>query len=264
MAAGDFAPFAAAMDSDQTIAGTASMTVSASGTQIELAVTGLTAGETYPVHVHALPCAVMDADGHYKIDPSVTDALEDNELWPTLTPDDSGEASSSFMNAHVARPDALAVVIHHAIAEPAPKIACADLVRKDYAPFETLGTLAALGAATDAGVEAITGTASMMRTLDGKTRANVTVGGLTPETEYPIHVHDRACEAMSGGGHYKLDPMVSEAVANNEIWLTLTTDATGAGNRNVMVDHVARAEAQAIVVHGADSMRLGCIDLSPK
>jgi hypothetical protein len=50
----------------------------------------------------------------------------------------------------------------------------------------------------------------------------------------------------------------------NEIWLSLTTDASGAGMQTASVTtHLARPEAGSIVIHDNDSMgtRLACIDL---
>jgi hypothetical protein len=39
----------------------------------------------YMAHVHASPCALNTADGHYKIDPTNTATVEANELWPALS-----------------------------------------------------------------------------------------------------------------------------------------------------------------------------------
>lgn len=126
-------------------------------------------------------------------------------------------------------------------------------------PFTTRGTANPLPSA-DAGV-AIMASGTMTRGDEGKTTVRVEVQMLKPSTMYMIHVHDKPCAAANGGGHYKLDYGVTAAVENNEIWLNLTTDAAGRADKTVVVDHVARAEAQAIVIHAADNTRLACIDL---
>jgi hypothetical protein len=80
---------------------------------------------------------------------------------------------------------------------------------------------------------------------------------------YMVHVHDQPCAFASGGDHYKIDYAVDGAVASNELWLDLTSNDAGAGLQDASINHVARAEAQSIVVHAMDKTRLGCIDLKP-
>jgi Cu-Zn family superoxide dismutase len=89
----------------------------------------------------------------------------------------------------------------------------------------------------------------------------VNVTGLVASTAYGIHVHDHSCGLLSGGGHYKIDPTITTAQQSNEIWLNLTTDASGAGTQTVSVNHLARPEAASIVIHDPDTQRLACIDL---
>ncbi len=225
---------------------------------VSLQVSGLGAGKTYPTHVHAAPCAT-GAGGHYMFDPDAgADAGQSNEVWPTLMTDDAGQARAFVDVAMVLREDAKAIVVHDPDASNA-KMLCADLTVKS--PFTTSGTANPLAGA-DAGV-AIMASGTMTRGDDGKTTVRVEVQMLKPSTMYMIHVHDQACAAANGGGHYKLDYGMTAAVESNEIWLNLTTDATGRADKTVVVDHVARAEAQAIVIHAADNTRLACIDLKP-
>ena len=77
-------------------------------------------------------------------------------------------------------------------------------------------------------------------------------------------VVDGNTATQSGGGHYKIDPTMTTAMQSNEIWLSLMTDATGAGMQMVSItNHLARPEAASIVIHDTDTAgtRLACIDL---
>jgi hypothetical protein len=259
---GDFVPFAAATADEQNVGGTATLVRSAAGTDVTLAVTGLDPAGTYAAHVHALPCAVTDADGHYKIDPTNTATDEANEIWPVFG--DGGMASVT--TSHIARPDAQSVVIHRTDlgVTPAPKVACADLVREEpYGDYVTEGTASELPGATTKGVAGLTGSGTMTRSMT-TTEATVTVGSLLASTAYTIHVHNHTCAFTNpgpGGGHYMVDT-AGASDATNEFWLNLTTDGTGAGTQTVSKTHLARPEAGSIVVHDAgDGTRLACIDL---
>ena len=257
---GALAAFADAEQADQGIMGMAMLARSATGTTVSISVAGLSADSQYGAHVHALPCGTGNAGGHYKLDPSVEEALAENELWPSIMPDAMGEASNTVMSNHVARADAQSVVIHRETMAGAPKVACADLTAEPKV-FTTSGDAILFDLATERGLAMMAAQAEMNRGIEGDTTVSVTVSGLTASTEYPIHVHDRPCGVASGGGHYKFDPSVMDTVEENEIFLTLTTDAMGAGTREVEVAHHARAEAQALVIHDADGMRLACIPL---
>jgi len=87
-ATGTVAPFAAAEAIDQNIAGSVTMMRDGSGTHVQLSLTGLDPAAVYGAHIHALPCGATDAagpgGGHYKMDPTVVDPLETNELWPQV------------------------------------------------------------------------------------------------------------------------------------------------------------------------------------
>lgn len=223
---------------------------------VSVQVSGLGASKTYPTHVHVASCAT-GAGGHYMFDPDAgADAGQSNEIWPTLTTDDAGQARAFVDVPMMLRDDAKAIVVHDPDAASA-KMLCADLTVK--APYTTSGTANALPGA-DAGV-AVMASGTMTRGDDGKTTVRVEIQQLQPTTMYMIHVHDQPCAAASGGGHYKLDYGMTAAVESNEIWLNLTTDAMGKADKTVVVDHLARAEAQAIVIHAMDNTRLACIDL---
>lgn len=260
---GTFASFGAAAAGDETITGTAALSVGASGTTVTLMVTGLDPAAEYRSHVHALPCGVMDAGGHYKLDPSVEDTVETNELWPSLTPDEAGMASATYMNDHMARMDAQSVVIHRVDGDETPKVACADLIADAYpSVVSSGGELMPFAIASERGYDALTASATLTRTPDGTTQVELTAGGLSAGETYPAHVHALPCAMMDAGGHYKLDTTNGETAEENEIWLPITADETGAAMSSASVTHVARADAQAIVIHDyEDSSKLACIDL---
>lgn len=266
---GTFAPYASAADIDNQIAGTASATITPAGTaagvQVVLNVTGLDQANTYEAHIHSLPCAVNDAGGHYKIDPTIADTVVANEIWPTLQPDASGASQSNELFTHVPRMDAQAVVIHRmdTASGTAPRVACADLVRGSYPDFETAGTAVVLQDGMDLGYSALSATASIVRRKDGSTRATLQASGLMASQVYPVHVHAQSCALENGGPHYKLDASVTDTVETNELWLNITADASGNGSAEIEADHLARPEAQAIVIHAAEdnTKRLACIDL---
>ena len=122
---GDFAAFAAGPSLGYAdLAGHAQMIRTASGSTIVKAhVTGLQPNTTYGSHVHAAPCAVGDADGHYKDDPGGP-AAPPNELWPAFTTDADGVGNGGDKAAWTARETAVSVVVH---APGGAKIGCADL-----------------------------------------------------------------------------------------------------------------------------------------
>lgn len=107
----------------------------------------------------------------------------------------------------------------------------------------------------------LTGGAFMVRGADGRTSVRVEVGGLKPDTSYGVHVHVQACRT-GGGAHYKLDEAVVDAEEANELWPAVQTDPNGWGAGYVTVEHTARPEAQAVVLHEpGTNERIACIDL---
>jgi hypothetical protein len=122
---GAFRPFSAG--ADLQISGHAQMVRTSDGkTIVTVHLEGLEPGVTYPVHVHAAPCAVGEADGHYHFD-AFGPASPPNEIWPgPVTANGGGVANGRTTVGAVAASDAISVVVHRP--GPAPnKIACADL-----------------------------------------------------------------------------------------------------------------------------------------
>ncbi|MFD5092986.1 superoxide dismutase [Amycolatopsis thailandensis] len=112
------------------------------------------------------------------------------------------------------------------------------------------------------------------------TSTAVLVTGLLPNREYGAHAHTKPCGATGdlAGPHYQnvedpVKPSVDPAYANprNEIWLDLTTDATGRGAAVSKVDWTfADRRANSIVIHeththtdpghaGTAGARLACV-----
>ena len=119
---GDFSAFATA--AGQSITGRAQMVRTADGkTTVSVRVEGLAANTTYGSHVHAAPCAVGDANGHYKNDPAGP-AAPPNEIWPGFTTNEAGVGNGNATVDWVAGATAVSVVVH---APGGAKIACADL-----------------------------------------------------------------------------------------------------------------------------------------
>jgi hypothetical protein len=262
-ASGTIAPFAQAEAGDQGIGGSVTLMRDGTGTHVSLSLTGLDPALTYGAHIHAEPCGVTDGGGHYKMDPTVIDPVEANELWPAVTAIDAGGAMSSTLDSpHKARYDAQSLVVHRVVdAATKPKVACADLTRTSWPAIGTTGTATTMAAGTSAGLT-ISGNATMSRTLAGITQVTLNASGLAPDTDYSAHVHNLPCSVQDGGGHYKFDSSIADPVETNEIWLKLSTDASGTGTDSVWVNHTARGEAQSIVIHDADKNRLACYDLN--
>jgi hypothetical protein len=120
---GDFHAFAAG--ADLPITGRAQMVRTADNkTIVSVHVEGLDANTTYPAHVHAAPCGVNTADGHYKFDGGGA-AEPPNEIWPGFTTNDAGAGNGNATAYAKAGETAVSVVVHDPITKA--KIACADL-----------------------------------------------------------------------------------------------------------------------------------------
>jgi len=92
-------------------------------TIVSVHVTGLLGNVFYPSHVHKSPCAVGDADGHYRFDPNgPADGF--NEIWMSFTSDSDGVGHGSATADRTAGIGAVSVVVH---APGGAKIGCADL-----------------------------------------------------------------------------------------------------------------------------------------
>lgn len=259
VAGGRFAPLSGYEMS--VASGVALITRSATTTTVSLQVNGLSPTTAYPAHLHALPCA-LSAGGHYKIDPTVEDTVQENEIWPLFETDDKGAAWAEVVAQHVAREDGMSVVVHDPLADNA-KMLCADL---SFAPSDmevAEGTLMPFAAAEDLDMS-ISGSATLTRTSNG-TAATLSISGLSSQEAYIAHVHALPCAVNDAGGHYKLDPAVADTVEANELWLSLAPDGMGMAQGEVTSDHVARPDAQSIVVHrmAEASLKVACVDLPP-
>jgi Cu-Zn family superoxide dismutase len=108
-------------------------------------------------------------------------------------------------------------------------------------------------------------------TSDGKTTVKLTVSGAPATSTFGSHVHKLACSDTKGGAHYQHTPSTDPANANesNEIWLDVTTDATGAGTSSSTVNwQIPDGGAKAVVIHamatapgGGAGARLACIEV---
>ena len=256
-------PFAGLPDYEDTAAtGFAIIVRRSDGTDVSVVqVSDLEADTAYPAHVHMQACNDESGGGHYKLDPDIMDTQEDNELWPAFTTDEDGVGRVEISSDHLARADAMSIVVHDPGADNA-KMLCADLVG-DTDPFTTTGDGIVLQAAIDAGYDGMTASATMERSVADGTTVTLDVTGLDADEEYAVHVHDRDCASGDGGGHYKLDYGVMGTEESNELWLPVTTNGDGDGTSMIASDHLARASAQAVVVHDNDGSgaRLTCIDL---
>ncbi len=124
---GEFNEFAVGASSGMDIGGDARMIRTGDGrTLVRITVTGLAPGTQYASHVHAAPCAVGEANGHYMHAPG-GGTTPPNEIWPgPITADRHGVARGDTVADFVAGETAVSVVVHRP--GPAPnKIACADL-----------------------------------------------------------------------------------------------------------------------------------------
>lgn len=111
----------------------------------------------------------------------------------------------------------------------------------------------------------IAGRAQLIRHYDGTTSVQLYADGLAPGIDYGVHVHALPCDISQGGGHYRIDPTVDGVSAENEIWPTFTTDDAGVGTADLNVGHIARGDAQSVVIHDPlnNSTKMVCADLRP-
>jgi hypothetical protein len=126
---GQFHVFAAGIGDPrfENLQGHAHMVRTADGkTIVKVEVTGLVPDTTYPVHVHAAPCGIGAADGHFQFQPGGP-ADNQNEIWPGFTTNAAGVGNGMAVADRTAGEQAVSVVIHSPDRTPAPKVACADL-----------------------------------------------------------------------------------------------------------------------------------------
>lgn len=235
------------------------------GTEVTVYVEGLARAATYRAHVHALPCAIAEGGGHYLFDPAITEPIESNELWLTIETDDRGVGTARTESEHVARGDALSIVVHdtpNADTGAGPKLLCGDI----RLPGDTWSAAGRFGpTATSEAVDmSIDGSARLEVTATG-TSFELRLDGLDPAAQYAAHVHAFPCDTAGAGPHYEIDPSVEGVVAENELWPVVMTDAGGRSETVATFDHVARADAQSVVVHRVrgpdDKPKVACATL---
>ena len=262
---GKFNPLAAGVNALPNARGYA--TISRLGadnlTIVRASLNGLAPGVTYASHVHNLPCATTEGGGHYKQNADVVEVVASAaaEIWLPFTTTTAvggtggGHADVRVVVPHVARADAASIVVHDPTV-PATRLLCVDLTL----PVNFIGTEAGLNRYPQ-----IAGSAKMERLASGETKVTVAnMAGLTPNTKYMMHVHDRPCHVSAGGGHYKHDYSIAAAIETNEVWLTLNTDAVGGGSAVTLSKNILRPEAYSVVLHEPDAptnTRLACADL---
>ncbi|MFF9640579.1 superoxide dismutase family protein [Kitasatospora aureofaciens] len=117
------------------------------------------------------------------------------------------------------------------------------------------------------------------RSVPGRTALTLTVSGLAPDHEFPVHLHTGDCGAdpAASGPHYQdvvdpVQPSTDPAYANdrNELRLVLRTDGRGGGTARAAVDWQPRpGEARSLVLHAgtpagphAAGDRAACIRLA--
>lgn len=123
------------------------------------------------------------------------------------------------------------------------------------------GAFMTTAAGTSAGYT-ITGTAVMARDGDSVTFITTHVMGLKPNVKYGSHVHNLPC-SMGAGAHYKTNPLIDSAVADNEIWPLLQSDSMGMASAFISKPFRVRPEGQSIVIHDTTAAKgkIACADL---
>jgi len=232
-------------------------------TQVDLVATGLAANLPHNAHVHALPCAYLGG-GHYKMDPAIIDALDTNEIWPNFISGEDGVGRASVTVTHMARGDAMSVVIH----DPAGggKMACADLVADDNGVLTAAGTIAPLpGVAL---IDETIGGSAVMTTTGISTKIDMSITGLDPASDYVSHVHALPCEVQTGGGHYMIDPTAVLVdpidLEANELWPVIGAHDLGSATVALTKAHNVRYDAQSIVIHRVEldtKPKVACVNL---
>ncbi|MEM7678821.1 MAG: hypothetical protein AAF449_22795 [Myxococcota bacterium] len=240
-----------------TLTGSAAIVRESTGyTDVRVEISGLTPNTEFTAHVHAKACNDEGGGPHYKIDDTVEEVIEENEIWPSITPGPDAWGYGRIRVSHYARPEAQSIVIHEPL--EGRRIACFDL--NPNADVTATGTFNAFPNAAIA----ITGTAELRRYAGGSVASVSLNGPLPPNTVFPIHVHAKACNDESGGPHYLFDTTIVDAIEENELWPDATVDATGntATGSASAPEHIARFDAVSMVIHDPDTgERLACADL---
>ncbi len=130
---------------------------------------------------------------------------------------------------------------------------------RSHGTFRSTGTVAPLAGAP-AAYQGVTGTATMVRTIQGTTEVEVLVQGMPANTFAPVHVHVDSC-AQNGGDHFQFVSGGS-TMRPNEIHPRMTTDAAGVGRGTDTAFAVAGDRARSVVIHDPDGNKVACADLT--
>ncbi len=229
-------------------------------TVIRMKVSGLEPDTTYPTHVHRFPCDIDQAGPHYKIDPTIPDTVEENEVWPFVTSDATGNGTVELDVPHSLRGDAQSIVIHDPNNNNA-KYACADLT----SPVPSPGGVGRFVVFDDEPFgEVIQGRAILLPGEMGGVQIRMLLRGLDPQGEYSSHLHEFPCGVAKGGGHYKIDPTIADTIEENELWPAIDNQ-NGRSRTLTEWDVELRRDAQSIVVHrraeDGSNPKVACADL---
>ena len=258
IATGTFVTTEDGVDLGYNISGSVQLVRAGGVTWVRSNARGLTPETTYGSHVHTLP-SEFNGGGHYKIDPTIEETVESNEIWPAITTDIDGNGRGEDHRMTIARPEAQSVVIHEP--ELGTKIAIADLETNRRSRFLKWGRFVNTAEGAARGFN-ISGWARFIRNADqGTTTVTASVSGLTPGMTFSSHVHVQPAYT-GGGGHYKIDPSINETLEENEIWLSFAADRKGRAKDTVLSEHFARPEAQSLVIHDPeDGSRIAILSL---
>jgi len=122
---GSFVTLSGGVDLGHSVRGHAVMVRFGDRTLVGVHVRGLEGSETYSTHVHNKACAAPAFGGsHYQDDPA-SGVNADNEIWPTVQTNPSGNGRGFATHDHRARPEAMSIVVHQP--DTGVRLACADL-----------------------------------------------------------------------------------------------------------------------------------------
>lgn len=261
---GAVAPFADAQTQDLPLNGTVRVVRNAQGTRLALTLSGLIFNETYDAQVHTLPCNLNQGGDVYRLDPTATPGQASNELRPQVQPSEEGNSQDVFeLSGHQARTDAQSLIVYRTTGGNRRAVSCANLQRQQWPKLRTDGFTWLTDTAVQRGFGNLGVDVSMVRDLRGQTEVNLRIEGLNISSIYALYVHDLPCDIQSGGDRYRIDPNQALGNINNELSLRFTTDSNGAAKTSLTALHVARPEAQSVVMRDpVDQVLLACIDLN--
>ncbi|MGW2254003.1 superoxide dismutase family protein [Kitasatospora sp. NPDC001660] len=160
----------------------------------------------------------------------------------------------------------------------APAASPVSVIEADFDPASAFVPPSAISYASDLVPYGSHATVVTDRSAPGRTVLTLTVAGLAPGHEFPVHLHTGTCGAdpAASGPHYQhavdpVQPSTDPAFANdrNELRLVLRTDERGGGSTSAAVDWQARpGEARSLVLHAgtpagphAAGDRVACVKL---